>query len=804
MMKTFAAGLVLMIILAAPVGANTFNLVERRGPELRIYYAAEDRELSEAQRQSLNRFALRQYRRQANIPNAARELAGVMDTMTGRTPEIVVIDQPDDVDRDRPGIVLGALAEALGAPLEQTSVTRDGFRVKAMPPLVLIAGELAGGVYHGVYAFLESLGCGWYVPGDLGEVIPRHRTVSVPADWDHSEFSRSVQREYWGYGEWALKNRGLASMGSWRHAWKNLVPRELFDDQPELWALFRGLRRPAQLCTTNPETIAIAANTLLQWMEQRPNELVFECGPSDGGGLCQCDECSKLHTDGYIEHSRGWPCYTDNILKFANDLAAMTSKTYPDKLLGFYVYSEYSRPPLNVTEIHPNVMPMIAPIRRCRLHGVGNPICEMNMVHLEEIRQWASMTDKLGFYNYNFNLADVVLPWSKIDFYRYQQKLLRELDLDVVAFTTECINAWSLYAPHQYLSTRFMWNPEIDIDAEMETFYNGFYAEAAAPMRTYWTALDERYSQTDTHVGSLYGAHHIWTDEFLEQCRAWMAEGHRRARSERVREAVDMTAAGVRVAELFMDVRKYMGTGDFSRAGKVQRDLRAHLEMMGNQNPEWGHRQYTLSYYNSFFGRSVDRAAEIMDQGGRKVVLLPDVWKAQTDETLIGAEQGWGAPDFDDSAWDEMATFSGSWSDQGLLWYHHDLWYRTRFDLTEQELQGDLRLFFAGFDYNVDVYLNGVRLPRGYDEEGQPLRDQDGEILYEQRGFMRPAEYTRIKDTLKPGENTIAVRCSFGDLAEIGTGGIMMPVMIYRAAAPDDVPEEDAPEEDAEFPVYDM
>lgn len=801
-----AAGWMAMVI--APLGADqedSFNLVERRGPALRIYYAEADKELRDEDRQQMNRFAIRQYQRQANIPNAARELAEVMEKMTGREPEILTVANPEEIDRDRPGIVLGLLAESLGVRTEQTSVTRDGFRIKAMPPLVLIAGEPVGGVYHGVYAFLESLGCGWFVPGDVGEVIPRRNTVSVPADLDHSEYSKSVQREYWGYGEWALKNKGLASVGSWRHAWKMLIPQELFDEKPELWAIFRGSRRRGgQLCTTNPETIEIAANSLLQWMEKRPNELVFECGPSDGGGLCQCDECAKLHTEGYIEHSRGWPCYTDNILQFANDLAAITSQKHPDKLLGFYVYSEYSRPPLKVTEMHPNVMPMIAPIRRCRLHGTGNPICEMNMVHLEEIRAWAAMTDKLGFYNYNFNLADVVLPWSKIDFYRHQQELLRELDLDMVAFTTECINAWSLYAPHQYLSTRYMWNPEIDIDAEMERFYHGFYAEAATPMRAYWMALDERYANTDTHVGSLYGAHHVWTDDFLAQCRAWMDEGRRLARSDRVKEAVEMTAAGVRVADLYMDIRQHLAAGDFSRAGQVQEALRDHLKMMAGQDPEWGHRSYTLSYYNSFFGRSVDAAAAIMDDGGSKVVLLPDVWKASKDEALIGAEQGWGAADFDDSDWGELATFSKSWSDQGLLWYHKDVWYRTRFDLTADDLRGDLRLFFAGFDHNVDVYLNGTRLPRGFDETGAPLRDRDGNILYEQRGFMRPAEFTHINAALRPGENVIAVRCSFGDLAEIGTGGIMMPVMLYRAAVAADAPDQDQDEEQPEFPVYDM
>ncbi len=74
--------------------------------------------------------------------------------------------------------------------------------------------------------------------------------------------------------------------------------------------------------------------------------------------------------------------------------------------------------------------------------------------------------------------------------------------------------------------------------------YTGFYAEAAASMRAYWTALDQRYAGTDTHVGSFYGAHHIWTDDFLDDCRTLMENGRELAKSDRVREAVEMTAAG--------------------------------------------------------------------------------------------------------------------------------------------------------------------------------------------------------------------------------------------------------------------
>jgi hypothetical protein len=47
-------------------------------------------------------------------------------------------------------------------------------------------------------------------------------------------------------------------------------------------------------------------------------------------------------------------------------------------------------------------------------------------------------------------------------------------------------------------------------------------------------------------------------------------------------------------------------------------------------------------------------------------------------------------------------------------------------------------------------------------------------------GFAKPAEFADIGKHLRPGENHLAVRVSAGDLGEIGTGGLMMPVMVYK------------------------
>jgi hypothetical protein len=73
-----------------------------------------------------------------------------------------------------------ALAADLGLKMGKTARARDGFRYKAVGRQLLMVGESPRGVYHGAFDFLESLGCGGYTPGAIGEIIPKRPAIAVP------------------------------------------------------------------------------------------------------------------------------------------------------------------------------------------------------------------------------------------------------------------------------------------------------------------------------------------------------------------------------------------------------------------------------------------------------------------------------------------------------------------------------------------------------------------------------------------------------------------------------------------------
>lgn len=711
---------------------------------------------------------------QAATLQSAQELARILGQMSGTEVKVTQIDAADaakDFDRSQQAIVIGKLARDLGLTVKQKSRAGDGFRYWVSGRLLLISGESPQGDLHAVYDLLERLGCGWFAPGKVGEVIPSAREVSVPDDLDHTAVSDSVNRRFWYGGKgipdkaaalWLAQNKAEHQVGSWNHAWSGLVSsQEHFQTHPEYFSLNRGKRTTKQLCTTNPDTLNVAAQSLLRRMSG-DSQVIYAAGPNDGGNLCECDQCAKLDTPGYLEPTSGKPSCADRIFGFGNQLAEITSKTFPGKDLGLLVYSEYSRPLVKIDHLHPNVFPMIAPIRRCRFHGPGNPVCPSSQRLEEEIMAWGGLTKKLGFYVYNYNLADTLVPLSKISYLKRLAAVTTKVKPAELAWIFESIDSWAMHAPHHYLAVRLAWNSKIDIDAEMDRYFKQFYAESAEPMRRYWMRIDRAYDTTPVHTGSQYGLHRIWTAELLAQSQADIDGAKKLARTERVKDAVAMAEAGLKCAQLFMDIWNNIGTCRFVAAGKAQADLKTHVsEMAKHTEPNWVHERYAFGYYTRFVSLTVDAGAAALSDGGELVVQLPDEWRFQKDPERVGESQKWWQPDHIDRDWPLLGTFSKSWSDNGLGDYQGDGWYRTTFILPNPLPSGELRLWFGGFDYNVEAYLNGQRL---------------GGWL----GFAKPAEFADVGKHLRPGINHIAVKVSAGDLGELGTGGLMMPVMIYK------------------------
>ena len=98
-------------------------------------------------------------------------------------------------------IVLGRACQGLNPP------DGDGFAIETRGDCVQIAGAGARGTLYGAYGFLEEeLGVRWFMPGEMGEVVPRSRSIRVAPIERRQQ--PSFEYRWIGPGDaWSARNR---------------------------------------------------------------------------------------------------------------------------------------------------------------------------------------------------------------------------------------------------------------------------------------------------------------------------------------------------------------------------------------------------------------------------------------------------------------------------------------------------------------------------------------------------------------------------------------------------------------------
>jgi len=192
-----------------------------------------------------------------------------------------------------------------------TVMNEEGYVVKTLGDALVLAGNeerMYQGTLYAVYDALQALGCRWYFPGPLGEVVPQMDTIVFP-DTDRVERPSFRFRNIWysgwmpassedqeWFGEWCERNRvnslaGLSLPGDGTVT--RLVPPEMyFDTHPQVFALGKdGQREREMICPTEPEAAQIAAETIKEAFRSNPDQISFGFGPPDGHPRCYCARC---------------------------------------------------------------------------------------------------------------------------------------------------------------------------------------------------------------------------------------------------------------------------------------------------------------------------------------------------------------------------------------------------------------------------------------------------------------------------------------------------------------------------------
>ncbi len=665
-------------------------------------------------------------------------------------------------------ILVGELATQRFGPPAVTSPYKQAYRVAVTPQAIGLLGESDEAVSYAVYEVLDRLGCRWYLPGEMGDVWPRRESLRLPAG-DESRVPPMLYRNLWyADGDYKRRNRLGGVVVEGRHGLEGYITADQRKEHPDWNAEFGGKRAPAgRLCWGNPEVAAAVAAAIIAQLDAQYRPSVT-LSPGDGMDFCDCAKCRALDADDR-DPSMNCISLSDRLIHFCNQVVERVVQKHPNVLFGLYAYVQYTRPPVR-EKPHPNLVICLAPITYCRAHSMLHPDCPSRQALRPIVEGWGKVATRLAFRGYVFNLGEVNAPYPMLSLWSDEFPVCYRNQ--VRFWMPESMTTFENSLPGLYLNVRLPWFPEADPKAVLAEFYTGFYGAAAAPMARYWQTMDAAWTETPEHAGNVFGYLRRFPKERLAAARAAVNEALAACQTAMEYRRVKFTDDSLRQFELFMRLRVDLAEGRLAALGPNANRFLVRLEdLRGQYAREFAFGQYQGDYFRRFFGGTYDEGSRLAREF--KLVGAPlRPWRYQVDREARGEALGWGSADLADKEWPTTDPCVDTWAALGLAEFYGTVWYRTSVKLPAVPAGKKVYLWVTCLDSACKLFVNGQHVP---------YVNAKGERVAAFSGYCVPASYD-LTAAIKPGaENQITIAGSRppGWINELGTGGLMGPVLIY-------------------------
>lgn len=410
------------------------------------------------------------------------------------------------------------------------------------------------GSFNAVTAFFYKLGARWYLPGELGEVMPSMKTIALPKldetvqpDFPLRQFNFRFSTAGYDTALWMM-HLGTRNDDRWliAHGMDGMTGNDAtFAAHPEWFALYGGKRdyrsgrSTNQLCYSNDELLRETVRYARALLDTYPVHSVSIMPPDGYTSICQCEKCKGK--DSPERNERG--LLSDYVWDFVNRAAKEIAKTHPQAKVLNCAYGTYTLPPLKIDKLEPNVVVCIVggrrPINKGGIKGEGEAAPEALRA------AWVKKTSNpiLNFENYPFTdrgwylpafaphaLGDSVNATKGIsqgeDIWLSARQDFKEVGIGFNHFMV-------------YFTARMYWGGKnADVDAIFREYCRLFYGPAAQEMQDFftfceahWSVMEDDKAQADaalslftkaqakTDATSVYGKRLALIDDFLKGLR---------------------------------------------------------------------------------------------------------------------------------------------------------------------------------------------------------------------------------------------------------------------------------------------
>lgn len=407
------------------------------------------------------------------------------------------------------------------------------------------------GSFNAVCGFLRNLGVRWYLPGELGEVVPKSPNIPLPdidetvqPDFEIRQFNVRFGTVNADTMLWAarlgIRNPYGLMIAHGMHAMTQTDAN--LRDHPEWFALYGGKRdtkrgvRLNHLCYSNPELLEATVRWARAQFDIYDFDTVSIMPPDAYISICQCSLCEGKDVPEMGARGR----LSNHVWDFVNRVAKEVGKTHPDKKIVCCAYGANTDPPTNIEQLAPNVQVVIVGGRRPR-----NSRPEQR----EAIRRlragWLEKSDNpiMVFENYPLTSRGFYLPaftartiGESINATKGVSRgediwlsFGRDFDTDDIGF-----NHFQVY-----FTARMYWGgAEQDVEAMLQEYCRLFYGPAGSQMQAFFDYCEDHWqdmesdeqtvdaalkmfasAQAKTPADSVYGKRLALIDQFLERLR---------------------------------------------------------------------------------------------------------------------------------------------------------------------------------------------------------------------------------------------------------------------------------------------
>ncbi len=463
------------------------------------------------------------------------------------------------------------------------------------------------GTANAVFSFIqEQLGVRWLWP-DEEDVIKRERLAIAPMERRYHPQIRArggmIVRTSLGDNKedgpelWARFQRvqldsmdmdGGHGFSGWWDKYGSTHP-DYFAAAPD------GSRTAVKERATNTKLCASNPKVWQQWLEDVSLEVradpllsVINVSPNDGytSGHCTCANCLAWdHPDG---EKVEWVfsgnvkfqgvSQTNRDVRFANTLARLLKERFPDRDL-FVLLNAYGlarNPPIGIA---PDDNVIISSVANFHLRSPKERILPM-----QQHAGWAQSAKHLMWRpnlgspaGLSWGMPDVAMTQASEDF-----RFVAEHHAIGLYFDLFWLH-WANQGPHYYALAHLAWNPQADVAAVMDDYYERGFGPAAADVKAYWQLLERTRMEFVAKEPSRFRAYDLpkkYTPELFAQAQVHLDTAAKKlaATDEKYRRRLHFIQYGLDYAKLLVDTRAEMQKFETSKG----QDSDAKAKLLAN------------------------------------------------------------------------------------------------------------------------------------------------------------------------------------------------------------------------------